>query len=172
MNNVKFNIGDKVYCPTIGNGIYKVKDLGINHDDVLVISVGDKQHIPFNDNGVSTITKMIVVFHATEENHALLERLYGIEFEKPIVPKKPRDIMFKMFKYGYKLINYRIQNKTGTKPKYKIASSNKFQLVFEIDSYFERYSFCNIEIIDPKTGKVIVDFNSETGEVILEKEDD
>lgn len=100
MNSVKFNIGDKVYCPMWTNKVCVIEDTPI---DVVIIEIcknGNKIGdifdfgLDFDNDGETLIFDgkedfgYCRVVHATEKNHELLEKLYGIEFEKPKFAKE------------------------------------------------------------------------------------
>lgn len=159
----KFKVGDKVYCPHINNRISKItRDNG--DGDVFLNLAGWFKDTGLNDNGIP------IVFYATEENHTLLEKLYGIEFEKLQVRKEPKQIIQAMFNSGkWFLVNYVIYNNVNQKPKNKVITKQNFHTM-NFDDYFNRYAYCNIEVIDPETGKTIIDFVD--GKVVLENNDE
>ena len=98
----KFKVGDKVYCPPFGTNIL-----------TLVESASSNSFLSFaQPNKLITITKdgkmwdaqgmVSGIVHATPENHALLEQLYGVEFEKPSVKLTSREIIKAMLARGDK----------------------------------------------------------------------
>ena len=96
----EFKAGDKVYCPPFGTNIL-----------TLVESASSNSFLSFaQPNKLITITKdgkmwdaqgmVSGIVHATPENHALLEQLYGIEFEKPPVKTTSKEIIQAMLARG------------------------------------------------------------------------
>lgn len=80
----KFKIGDKVYFPPSEN----TKNITLEPNPFhrqkgYILLVGG---VSFNDGGgFSPSDKEPSIYHATPENHALLEQMHGVEFEKPSV---------------------------------------------------------------------------------------
>lgn len=83
LDNSKFKIGDKVYCPSMLDGyIYVVKD---NQATLLPLFVSNDHEdcYSFNTDGINEHNNPIV-YHATEENCKALQVLHpDIEFETP-----------------------------------------------------------------------------------------
>lgn len=78
----KFKSGDKVYCPTLGTGIYTLDTILIN--DKFIVRADESTYCYVNKNGrFFTYDFLPCIFHATKENREKLESLYGLEFEKP-----------------------------------------------------------------------------------------
>ena len=83
----KFKEGDKVYFPSESNKVLTIIHNG-NDPEYPITLIGytfvftvygkyiDRDPVP-------------VLIHATPENHALLEQLYGVEFEKPPITELP-----------------------------------------------------------------------------------
>lgn len=86
----EFKVGDKVYCPSRSTAVLAVvknnSDIDYSRDNYpLMVTIGDNS-FHFNNDGRCGITECLpVVFRATPENNNLLNKLYGIEFEKPHV---------------------------------------------------------------------------------------
>lgn len=87
-----FAVGDKVYYPLNGAKIYTLIDSGISDGN-----------FPLEISGVTTFTtdgkllltdRVPALFKATEENHELLTKLYGLNFEKP------KSVLLQMLKEG------------------------------------------------------------------------
>lgn len=76
-----FKHGDKVYCPTLGQEIYTVKLTNVYENP---LAVNGKYPVFIQEDGRQGFYAALqAVFHATPENHKLLEELYKVEFEKP-----------------------------------------------------------------------------------------
>lgn len=87
----KLVTGSKVYCPLFGTGVYTY-DFDDDMGYVLITSSGAKDCI---DNFFHTFTASKKgIFEATDDNHALLERLHGVKFTPPA--PKPTDIVRKL----------------------------------------------------------------------------
>ncbi len=106
----EFKEGDLVYCPIIGNNIYKLTgtislaSLQIDREYPIGINK-DNEHIPFQKNGFyHPKHKKPSLFHATPKNHAKLEAFYEEEFEKPPVAPSPKEIIQAMLKRGDKCV--------------------------------------------------------------------
>lgn len=79
----EFKVGDRVYCPVTGVGLYAVGAvLGAAFYHLSVCGVA------FTADGRPTRSAVHpVIFHATPENQAALESLYGVKFDdapKPV----------------------------------------------------------------------------------------
>ncbi|OAV36049.1 hypothetical protein AO364_1217 [Moraxella catarrhalis] len=77
-----FKAGDLVYYPSRGIEIYKLQESN-RLDFPLEIKQGTTWTIFRSDGKANSLSDMIQLFHATEENCYLLSKLYGIGFEKP-----------------------------------------------------------------------------------------
>ncbi len=87
----EFKAGDLVYCPNHSTKVLKVAKNNSDYNlDIypLMVTVCDYVYT-FTDSGKHSRTaKQPTLFHATPENHELLEKLYGVEFEK-----SPREVL-------------------------------------------------------------------------------
>ncbi len=78
----KFKTGDLVYCPKLGNKIYKLESEMSDGREVLEVS--DLPNYYYTDfNGYDEVAKNAIIFHANNKNHSLLQTLYNVDFEKP-----------------------------------------------------------------------------------------
>lgn len=99
----KFKVGDKVYCPYYGTDVFEVQANEWNEDlDKYPLSVGAKSYTV--EGMVFTNSQLQSLFHATPENHELLEKLYGAEFEKPPVKPTSKEIIEAMLERGDKAV--------------------------------------------------------------------
>ena len=75
----EFKAGDKVYYPKEGSKVFTLED---NEYPILYpLRFGANTFTRDGKRHARDITPSL--FHATPENHASLEQLYSIEFEKP-----------------------------------------------------------------------------------------
>lgn len=169
----EFKVGDKVYCPELSNEICHITS-GYDLFPGMTMAVGK-----INAQGIMTIYangKMDrgsfapSVFRVTPENHELLCKLYGVEFEAPPKPKSPKEVIQAMLESGkWHLVNYRIygnaQQALNDTPKNKVITKSQYDVI-DFKDYFNKYAYCNVEVIDPKTGKVIIDYID--GEIVTE----
>lgn len=92
----EFKAGDKVYYPDRGTRVFQLdgrKSTG-NYTTVYLykylIATGDYVCETFTPEGFRDSEDDIPkLFHATPENHTLLEQLYGVEFEEPPIMELP-----------------------------------------------------------------------------------
>ena len=78
-----FKPGDKVYCPLYGSEIFVLEKSFLSDYDVVLFSK-HRGNVAFtNDGKYFEACGIPILFHATVENHKLLEALYGVPFEKP-----------------------------------------------------------------------------------------
>ena len=97
----EFKIGDKVYFPKKSCKIMTVYEYGLASFPIRLRGRTES----FNRDGNLLGGDMTPsIFHATQENHALLEKLYGMEFEAP--PRQPTscEIIIAMLNNGYSYV--------------------------------------------------------------------
>ncbi len=99
----EFKVGDKVYCPYYGTDVFEVQPNTYDEDlDKYPLRVCAET---FTVHGKSSDRNYLQgIFHATSENQELLEKLYGLEFEKPPVKPTSREIIQAMLKRGDKCV--------------------------------------------------------------------
>lgn len=99
----KFKVGDKVYCPYYGTDIFEVQPNEWDEDlDKYPLMVGART---FTVHGKNYDNRPLQdIFHATPENHERLEKLYGVEFEKPPVKPTSKEIIQAMLARGDKYV--------------------------------------------------------------------
>lgn len=99
----EFKVGDKVYCPYYGTDVFEVQANEWNEDlDKYPLSVGAKSYTV--EGMVFTNNPLQSLFHANEKNHELLEKLYGVEFQKPPTKPTSRDIIQALLNSGQKYV--------------------------------------------------------------------
>lgn len=156
MKEAKFKAGDKVYCPTLGNDIYTLKnahaDPNSPNNFILTTSKGGL----FENSGRMFADRLPRLFHANKKNHTLLEKLYGVAFEAPPTPKNPKEIIQAMLDDGWDSV-----------PCILLATPEKLRkhlLVGVRDA--SKVDRGDIIPFDPKTGKIIIDYVD--GEIVTE----
>lgn len=99
----EFKVGDKVYVPYYGTGIFIVSTNSYNEDlDIYPLMIGAQKFTVHGKN--YDYGPLQEIFHATPENHELLEKLYGVEFEKPPVKPTSKEIIQAMLARGDKYV--------------------------------------------------------------------
>lgn len=178
MSEVTFKVGDLVYCPSISSEILTIKVLpidvmvfdithSISRNDCGFVSYLNNGAIIRLNNGFCMKTHCPKIIHATQQNYELLSKLYpNVEFEPPPKRKEPKEIIKAMLGSGkWYLVNYRGYGKIGNPPKNKTVTKEQFEKL-DMNCYFDKNAYANVEVFCPKTGKTIIDFVD--GEVILE----
>ena len=126
----KFKAGDKVYCPMYGTSILMVtKNKSGHHPDIypLMITVGKSYRILTNDGKIRSGDKLPALLHATPENHALLEQLYGDEFEAPPAVPTSKEIVKAYLDRGDKRVCCWVSNMNG-----RPTSVNKWVFIDQV----------------------------------------
>ena len=89
--NKEFKVGDPVYYPAQGTQVFHLEgNSGLYYPLAITFydDDGDENFDTFTLEGFySRAHKAPLIFHATPENKAKLDALYGVEFEEP--PSKP-----------------------------------------------------------------------------------
>lgn len=89
MKNQKFKVGDKVYCPEKGINVFTLQANQDDYNYPLMINSSET----FTKNGIQWKERTLPsIIHATEENHTMLKKLYGVEFEAPPKQKEPKGV--------------------------------------------------------------------------------
>lgn len=96
----KFKDGDKVYIPMLSTKVLVVTINAPWRKDPYPIDIFSTTFTI--DGKIREEDKLPMIFPATEENHALLEKLYGVKFEKPPTPPSSREIIRAMLERGDK----------------------------------------------------------------------
>ena len=109
----KFDAGDLVYYPDKGTQVFQLEHYdGLGPSPVCICFYDDDDDgddepamESFTSEGcLLSRVELPKIFHATEENHALLEKLYGKEFQKPPTKPSSRAIIKAMLERGDKCI--------------------------------------------------------------------
>lgn len=176
MNEVKFKVGDLVYCPSISTEILTIKVLptdvmvfdithSISRNDCGFVSYLNNGAIVRLDNGCCMKTHCQKIVYATQENYELLSKLYpNVTFEPPPKCKDPKEIIQAMLDSGWQCVPcYTGENRAVLNSKHK-----KEVITGLTNDLFNSWAGFNKFAIpfDPKTGEVIRDFVN--GEVVLE----
>lgn len=98
----EFKVGDLVYCTMHGNRIYTIHDKYDSMSEDCPLWVNDNSFMI--DGRFHANRPMPDLLHATPENHELLEKLYGVEFEKPPVKPTSKEIIQAMLERGDKCV--------------------------------------------------------------------
>lgn len=159
MKNVEFKVGDKVYFPQKNTEIWILeKNPSDNSDYPLAIIKDGCAHTIMSDGRMFIRSELPHIFHATQENKAFLEALYGVEFEKPPAKLTSIKIIQAMLARGDKCVccwvddyneNPTIDNTWGFIIDYD-GSSLPFN-----DSNGSGWRYATP--FDPKTGEVITE---------------
>lgn len=162
----KFKAGDKVYCPRLGREVFTVLENIEGTKFPLSVYKGDKG-LSFTLEGFFYSTDPTpTIIHATEENHALLEQLYGTEFEKPPVVPTPMEIIQALLKHN-KYVPCLVSDEDYEKDIIKRFNANSDDTVIDcitqlLDGYNSGYKGTN------HNWKYAVPFDVKTGEVITQ----
>ena len=84
----EFNVGDRFYCPRYSTGVYTLESRDKEMCQ-LCSRDGDTQQVLCSLTSSGKILPHLltpIIYHATPENKAALEQLYGVEFEDPALP--------------------------------------------------------------------------------------
>lgn len=160
MSEVKFKVGDLVYCPEVSHKILKIDTIEY---DCIYFEVGEFGLKIFTNDDFLIWENWI--FHATQENYELLSKIYpNVTFEPPPKRKEPKEIIKAMFDDGWKHIPCKSQHNNGLYAEVIIeymANNGKWDGYWGVEYTIP---------FDPKTGKTIIDFVD--GEVVLESENE
>lgn len=151
----EFKVGDLVYCPYYGTDVFEVQPNEWDEDlDKYPLMIGDKTFTVHGKNFDHRPLREI--FHATPENHELLEKLYGFEFEKPPTKPTSHDIIKSLLYRGYKCVPCWVsQNNEKPDCNYKwvyIRSISNDRYIDECD-----LSWWYATPFDPRTGEPITE---------------
>lgn len=95
-----FDEGHKVYCPSVGVSIYELFRIEDNPKPLRV----ENYHQCTYEGKVFPGSVFPDVFHATFENKAKLEALYGVEFDEPEL--EGSELTRKLLKDGHNVLCY------------------------------------------------------------------
>lgn len=89
----KFSVGDKVYSPQHGTGIYTLQQ-GYSVDYPLAINNVEALQYTYTEQGMMLKSETLpVIFHVNEGNRLKLNNLYGVEFDKVDTPERKEIII-------------------------------------------------------------------------------
>lgn len=152
----EFKVGDKVYYPMHGNRIYTIHDkyVSMSEDYPLWVNGGS-----FTLDGKYQSNRPIPdLLHTTPENHELLEKLYGVEFEKP--PTKPtgNEIVQAMLARGDKYVPCWLSDghqcpNSAQETDFVTAIADDLSYVTTVTGFEWDYA----TPFDPRTGKAITE---------------
>lgn len=157
----EFKVGDKVYLPALGAAVYQVKENGVFDPMFYPLKAVDSSNdavVVFAKNGRTRVGDGFPgVFHATPTNHELLEKLYGVEFEKPPVKPTSREIIHAMLDRGDKAVpcwvsDYEANPGPGER-WILIRMTDRGTFVDKDDLYAWQYA----TPFDPRTGEAITE---------------
>lgn len=162
MSEVKFKVGDLVYCPSETPEVCKIEFVGV---DKLILNIKTSCKV-YNDG--TNAVNMPVILPATQENYELLSKLYpNVTFEPPPKRKEPKEVIKAMIKGGWKMIPCCDVNDDRENPPFGIhvISSSTFETVDTEKIIGKLIPF------DPKTALEIIDFIDdkcvlENGEIV------
>ena len=171
----QFKASDKVYCPHFSTGILTLVQ-SEKSNNLLAFEHCNKLIDITKDGKIWDSQGLVAdIFHATEEKCALLERLNGFDFEKPSILKSPKEIIQAMLnskKYKHGIFCYVSQvsyeNAMLEGHSKVIWEINDDGFVYHTVGTQEVYKFA-VPIKFNSGGKRIIDFNPETGEIVLDE---
>ena len=103
----KFKVGDPVYYPEKGNKVFTLENVyGCKNETYpLCIKIDGYTEVAFTEEGLKyKYHDLPRLLHATPEVQEQLERLYGVEFEKPPVKPTSKEIVQAMLDKGEKSV--------------------------------------------------------------------
>lgn len=173
MSEVKFKVGDLVYCPSVLPNIFKLLEV---YDSQLkvktplrLVNIDRDIAVFLTSDGFDLKSKIPVIFHATQENYELLSQLYpNVAFELPPKRKEPKEFIYDMLNNGYDVVNYIADGTFGFFSKHNIANITYRE--FNNFVYTRFINDCKDFKVITQKGEVIIDFVD--GEVVLENEND
>lgn len=152
----EFKAGDKVYCPTFGPKVYTAASGFDGSDPHYPITVsGDTFSVEGKLYARDLVGRLI---HATPENHELLEKLYGVEFEKP--PRLPtgNEVIQAMLARGDKYVPCWVSDgnpRPNSRHELEFVVSVALDLSYVTTSGNVEWNFATP--FDPRTGEAITE---------------
>lgn len=154
----EFKVGDKVYFPGYGTGIFELEANSYNEDlEKYPFMIGAKT---FTTHGETYERNFLQdIFHATPENHELLEKLYGVEFEKPPVKPTSLEIIRAMLARGDKYVPCWV-SVSVEEPSFESISRMIYyiehgEITYFIDDSGDEWKYATP--FDPRTGEPITE---------------
>lgn len=100
----EFKVGDRVYCPHFSTNVLTLVQ-SEKSNNLLAFEKANRRIAITKVGKMWDAQGMVAdIVHATPETHALLERLYGVEFEVPPVKLTSREIIQAMLARGDKYV--------------------------------------------------------------------
>lgn len=171
-NQIKFKVGDRVYCPSISPNVLEVLPV----DDwqmkkktpIRLPTINDNIVLFLTELGVDIYSKMPVIVHANQENYELLSKLHpNVEFEPPPKRKEPKEVIQAIINSNHKFIA--CINKSVDVEKHPLDGMGVFSAHTLKTIDYEKL-IGELVPFDLETGRVIVDFMD--GKPVLESEND
>lgn len=162
----EFKVGDKVYYPSKST---KVHALHERDEEGYALFFNHNNHVcSFKSNGIEWSDEIMpTIFHATPENHELLCKLYGVEFEAPPKRKTPKEVIQAMLNSGWIGVTCYVSDDNKRPSKH-----DKKSLITSINET-RKFPFCGggcwwlyATPFDLSTGKIIIDYID--GEIVTE----
>ena len=161
----KFKVGDKVYYPSQGTDIFTLSNSKSGSLCPLTLYDNRLALGSFNTDGRNGLNVLPLIYHATPKNHALLEQLYGVEFEKPPAKPTAHEVIVAMFKQrGAKYVPCWVSN-TNENPNHNDfpvfieGYSNRVGFPYR-DTNRTRWTFATP--FDPRTSESITELPEQT----------
>lgn len=151
----EFKVGDKVYCPHFSTWILTLVQ-SEKSEYLLAIDLPSKLIDITKAGKIFDAQGMVSdIVHATPENHKSLEKLYGIEFEKPPTPPTSKEIIQAMLDRGCEYtpcwVSDRRKNPTATCPWAFIGSASNDGFTDECGTTWRYATPFDPETVDPIT---------------------
>ena len=135
----KFKAGDWVYYPSRSNSVYKVTSVEESTEYPVHVLIESNYTTTFTKDGKEFINDTVAkIFPATEENHKLLERLYGMKFETPPSISIPKQIIQDLLNKGELFVPCWVSNDDRCPTR-----NNKWVFICEVDN--SAYPFTDSE---------------------------
>lgn len=151
----EFKVGDKVYYPMHDTKLHTVELSNDVHELFPVAVDGEFFTIDGKILSCSIVSSLI---HATPENHELLEKLYGVEFEKLPTPPTGNEVVQVMLARGDKYVPCWLSDghqcpNSAQETDFVTAIADDLSYVITVTGFEWNYA----TPFDPKTGEPITE---------------